>query len=284
MFNFFSSFKISRVFLLSILFLTFIIFIVVTIFSTFIFNNSRVQLVESLYLQAQSINKLIPEYDEVINFDEYADNLAIQDMNYNELRVTVIDNNWDVIGDSLVDRQDLYLLEKHSPDTRVEIQEALNNTYGSTSRRSESTGLDLIYVAIQRDPNDIKQGLVRVALPFDIWESFFNFFIYPFLALFLLVIASSSFLSLNVEYALRRDLDSLLKSTRKAIKGQNISELNSGDKQLSTLSDAVRQIANRLNDEVEQAIEQRTEFGTVLDSMNQGVIIFNKNYKVRFSK
>ena len=103
------------------------------------------------------------------------------------------------------------------------------------------------------------------------------------MALFLLVIASSSFLSLNVEYALRRDLDSLLKSTRKAIKGQNISELNSGDKQLSTLSDAVRQIANRLNDEVEQAIEQRTEFGTVLDSMNQGVIIFNKNYKVRFS-
>jgi len=283
MFNFFSSFKITRVFLLSILFLTFIIFIVVTIFSTFIFNNSRVQLVESLYLQAQSINKLIPDYDEAINFDEYADNLAIQDMNYNELRVTIIDHNWNVIGDSLVDSQELYLLEKHSPDTRIEIQEALNNTYGSTSRRSESTGLDLIYVAIQRDPNDIKQGLVRVALPFDIWESFFNFFIYPFLVLFLLVIASSSFLSLNVEYTLRRDLDSLLKSTRKAIKGQNIAELNSGDKQLSTLSDAVRQIANRLNDEVEQAIEQRTEFGTVLDSMNQGVIIFNKNYKVRFS-
>ena len=283
MFNFFSSFKISRVFLLSILFLTFIIFIVVTIFSTFIFNNSRIQLVESLYLQAQSINKLIPDYDEAINFDEYADNLAIQDMNYNELRVTIIDHNWNVIGDSLVDSQDLYLLEKHSPDTRIEILEALNNTYGSTNRRSESTGLDLIYVAIQRDPNDIKQGLVRVALPFDIWGSFFNFFIYPFIVLFLLVIASSSFLSLNVEYTLRRDLDSLLKSTRKAIKGQNISELNSDDKQLSTLSDAVRQIANRLNDEVKQAIEQRTEFGTVLDSMNQGVIIFNKNYKVRFS-
>ncbi len=283
MFKFFSSFKISRVFLLSILFLTFIIFIVVTIFSTFIFNNSRIQLVESLYLQAQSINKLIPDYDEAINFDEYADNLAIQDMNYNELRVTIIDHNWNVIGDSLVDSQDLYLLEKHSPDTRIEILEALNNTYGSTNRRSESTGLDLIYVAIQRDPNDIKQGLVRVALPFDIWGSFFNFFIYPFIVLFLLVIASSSFLSLNVEYTLRRDLDSLLKSTRKAIKGQNISELNSDDKQLSTLSNAVRQIANRLNDEVKQAIEQRTEFGTVLDSMNQGVIIFNKNYKVRFS-
>ena len=283
MFNFFASIKVSRIFLLSILFLTFIIFIVVTIFSTFIYNNSRLQLVESLYIQAQSINKLMPDYNQEINFDDYADRLAIQDSEFNELRVTIIDKNWNVIGDSLVNKEDLYLLEKHSPTTRIEIEDALNNTYGTTSRTSESTGLDLIYVAILRDPNNIENGLLRVAMPFDIWGSFFNFFIYPFLVLFLLVIASSSFLSLNVEYKLRRDLDSLLKSTRKAIKGKNISELSSGDEQLSTLSDAVRQIAQRLNFEVEQAIEQRTEFGTVLDSMNQGVIIFNKNYKVRFS-
>ena len=240
-------------------------------------------MVESLYMQAQSINKLMPDYDESINFDYYADSLAIQDRNFNELRVTIIDKNWNVIGDSFVDTQDLYLLENHSPETRIEIQDALNNTYGTTSRTSESTGLDLIYVAIQRDPDDIDKGLVRVALPFDIWDSFFNFFIYPLLVLFFLVIASSSFLSFNVEYTLRRDLDSLLKSTRKAIKGQNITELNSGDEQLSTLSDAVKKIAQKLNLEVEQAIEQRTEFGTVLDSMNQGVIIFNKSQKVRFS-
>ncbi len=283
MFNFFASIKVSRIFLLSILFLTFIIFVVVTIFSTFIYNNSRLQLVESLYIHAQSINKLMPDYNQNINFDDYADRLAVQDSQFNELRVTIIDKNWNVIGDSLVNKEDLYLLEKHSPTTRIEIEDALNNAYGTTIRTSESTGLDLIYVAILRDPNNIENGLVRVAMPFDIWGSFFNFFIYPFLVLFLLVIASSSFLSLNVEYKLRRDLDSLLKSTRKAIKGKNISELSSGDEQLSTLSDAVRQIAQRLNLEVEQAIEQRTEFGTVLDSMNQGVIIFNKNHKVRFS-
>ena len=283
MFNFFASIKVSRIFLLSLIFLTFIIFIVVTVFSTFIYNNSRLQLVESLYIHAQSINKLMPDYNQDINFDDYADRLAIQDSEFNELRVTIIDKNWNVIGDSLVNKEDLYLLEKHSPTTRIEIEDALNNAYGTTSRTSESTGLDLIYVAILRDPNNIENGLVRVAMPFDIWGSFFNFFIYPFLVLFLLVIASSSFLSLNVEYKLRRDLDSLLKSTRKAIKGKNISELSSGDEQLSTLSDAVRQIAQRLNLEVEQAIEQRTEFGTVLDSMNQGVIIFNKNHKVRFS-
>ena len=99
-----------------------------------------------------------------------------------------------------------------------------------------------------------------------------------------MVVISSSFLSLNVENNLRRDLDVLLKNTRQAIKGKNIKTLeNSGDKQLDTLSDAVIQISQRLNDEIGQAIEQRTEFGTVLDSINQGVIIFNKNFKVRFA-
>ena len=282
--NFLSKLRVSRVFLLSVSFITFIIFIVVTIFSSFIYNNSRLQLIESLYIQAQTINKLLPEIENGINFDDYANDLALSDSRFNELRVTIIDNNWTVIGDSLVSYDELTDLEKHSPETRIEIQNALNNPYGTARRLSNTTGIDLIYVAIVRDKEDLSKGLVRVALPFDIYESFFNFFIYPFLMLFIMVVISSSFLSLNVENNLRRDLDVLLRNTRQAIKGKNIKTLeNIGDKQLDTLSDAVRQISQRLNDEIGQAIEQRTEFGTVLDSINQGVIIFNKNFKVRFT-
>jgi len=282
--NLLSKLKISRVFLLSISFLTFIVFIVVTIFSSFIYNNSRLQLIESLYIQAQTINQLLPEANTNVNFDEYANDLAISDTKFNELRVTIIDKEWNVIGDSLIPYEELSSLEKHSPETRIEIQEALVNPYGSARRTSDTTGIDLIYVAVLRDNLDPQKGLVRVAMPFDIYESFFNFFIYPFLILFIMVIASSSFLSLNVENNLRRDLDTLLKSTRQAIKGKAIKTVgNSGDKQLDTLSDAVKQIASRLNDEISQAIEQRTEFGTVLDSINHGVIIFNKNFKVRFT-
>ena len=237
-----------------------------------------------MYIQSQTINTLLPPLESNANFDNYANNLALSDSRFNELRVTIIDSNWTVIGDSLVTNEELSKLEKHSPETRIEIQNALLNPYGTASRLSETTGLDLIYVAILRDRNDVSKGLVRVALPFDIYESFFNFFIYPFLILFIMVIVSSSFLSLNVENNLRRDLDNLLKNTRQAIKGKSIKSLeNSGDKQLDTLSDAVKQISQRLNNEISQAIEQRTEFGTVLDSINQGVIIFNKNYKVRFT-
>ena len=282
--KFFPSLRLSKVFLLSLLFLTFIVFIVVTIFSSFIFNNSRLQQIDSLFLQAQTINRLIPENSQKINFDSFADDLALENSSKNKLRVTIIDQNWNVIGDSQVDFEELSLLEKHSPETRIEIKDALDNKYGTTTRKSDTTGVNTIYVAILRDKNNIDSGILRVALPFNISDTFFNFFIYPFIILFVLVIASSSFLSLNVENSIRRELDVLLSNTKRAIKGKSIKSANRhADEQIVNLSNAVKQISISLNNEIEQAMDQRIEFGSVLDSMNQGIIIFNKNFKVRFS-
>ena len=63
--------------------------------------------------------------------------------------------------DSFLNIQQLKLIEKHSPDTRVEIKNALIGDYGTDTRVSNTTGDELIYVAIQRDPNDLNDGLIR---------------------------------------------------------------------------------------------------------------------------
>ena len=100
----------------------------------------------------------------------------------------------------------------------------------------------------------------------------------------ILVIASSSFLSFNVQNDLRKNLDSLLKNTQKALKGKIMTDkLSRKDTQIGSIADAVNDISKRLNNEIKQAVDQRKEFGNVLDNVNQGVIIFNKNFKVRFS-
>ena len=184
----------SRTFILSSLFLFFIITIVTTIFSTFIYNNSRVQLIQSLYLQGQSINKSLPQLNSVnVDFDLLADQYAVTDDNDNELRVSIINSDWRVIGDSAVTKSNLSSLDKHSPETRQEISYALLNDYGSTTRKSDTTGRDFIYVALLRDKDDLSQGIIRVALPLDINASFYNFFVYPFFIILILVIASSTF-------------------------------------------------------------------------------------------
>ena len=284
--SFFSRIRVSRIFLLSVTFLTFVIFFISTIFSTFIYNNTKQQLIESLYIQAKSINKLIPSINgnSLENFNVIANDLGVEGHNKDKLRVTIINDKWAVIGDSFISNEALSTLEKHSPETRIEIKNALLGDYGTDTRISNTTGDELIYVAILRNPDDLTEGLIRVALPFNYYTSIFNFFIYPFIILLVLVIASSSFLSFNVQNDLRNNLDSLLRNTQKALKGKRIKEsLGKKDTQIGSISDAVNDISIRLNNEIQQAVEQRKEFGNVLDSVNQGVIIFNKNFKVRFS-
>jgi len=286
MHSFLSRIKISRIFILSLTFLTFVIFFISTIFSTFIYNNSKQQLIESLYIQAKSINALIPQISEINGKDlnNLVNGIDLKGNNEDRLRVTIIDENWVVVADSFLSIQQLKLIEKHSPDTRIEIKNALIDDYGTDTRISNTTGDELIYVAIQRDPNDLNDGLIRVALPFNYYTSVFNFFIYPFIILMILVIASSSFLSFNVQNDLRKNLDSLLKNTQKALKGKIMKDgLGRKDTQIGSIADAVNDISIRLNNEIQQAVDQRKEFGNVLDNVNQGVIIFNKNFKVRFS-
>jgi len=286
MWTFFQKIHISRIFLLSVGFLTFFIFFISIIFSTFIYNNSKQQLIESLFIHAKSINQFIPSIKDNPNenFDEIADKIGVLTTNEDRLRVTIINSDWSVIGDSFIQNNDLVNVEKHSPETRIEINNALTAEYGTDTRISDTTGDELIYVAILRNPNDITEGLIRVALPFNYYTSIFNFFIYPFIILLILVIASSSFLSFNVQNDLRKNLDSLLRNTQKALKGKQIKVgLSKRDTQIGTISNAVNDISIRLNNEIQQAVEQRKEFGNVLDNVNQGVIIFNKNFKVRFS-
>ena len=265
------SLKFSRIFLLSLTFLIFITFIVVTIFSSFIFNNSRALLIESLYVQAKTINTLIPDIDDPnTNFDSIADSLALSNSDYDQLRVTIINDRWEVIGDSQIESSELQNTEIHSPENRIEISGALNNAFGSSTRNSNTTGKDLLYVAILRDQSDLSKGIIRVAMPFDLSQSLFNFFIIPFIILFFLVVASSSFLSLNVENRIRRDLSVLLNNTQRALKGKPIKEkIKEGDEQLESISNTFNDISKRLNFEIKQAIDQRTQFGTVLDSINQ---------------
>ena len=276
--------RVSRIFFLSLTILLFAITLVSTVFSSFVYNNSRIQLTESLYLQAQSINKILPSLNSKnIDFDLIADSLAVEDTRTNKLRITLIDSDWNVVGDSQVIKSELEGVEKHSPDNRIEIYNALNSDFGSSTRISETVNKELIYVAIMRDKENPKEGMIRLSLPFDIYSSFFNFFVYPFAIILILVIASSVFISSNVESTFRSELSLLFKNTQRALKGKKFKISKSSDTQLKSISNVIEEMSQRLSNEIEQTLEQRTKFGSVLDSINQGIIIFNTNYKVRFA-
>ena len=75
------------------------------------------------------------------------------------LRLTIIASDGTVLAESDRPADDLPAIENHL--YRPEVQSALQNGTGSAQRRSDTIGVDLLYVAVRESPAQI----VRVALP-----------------------------------------------------------------------------------------------------------------------
>ena len=75
------------------------------------------------------------------------------------LRLTVIASDGSVLAESDKPADQLAAIENHL--FRPEVQSALENGVGSAQRRSDTIGVDLLYVALRESPSRI----VRVALP-----------------------------------------------------------------------------------------------------------------------
>lgn len=76
------------------------------------------------------------------------------------LRITVIDNQGRVMGDSETDPS---LMENHKD--RLEVIKAFEHGYGQSTRFSDTLNYNMKYVAIRLDDGDNPLGIVRFALP-----------------------------------------------------------------------------------------------------------------------
>ena len=95
-----------------------------------------------------------------LSIDEL-DDLAKTIGKADEVRFTWVGPDGRVLGDSWVARDDLGSLDNHAD--RPEIETANRIGLGIARRSSETTGADLLYVAVRGDPRH--GGAVRVAMP-----------------------------------------------------------------------------------------------------------------------
>jgi two-component system phosphate regulon sensor histidine kinase PhoR len=133
------------------------------IISNFVRQDQLKNLEYSLHNQASLISDTLAILIESDHLGpEEPDQLAKHWSNLLESRVTLIDRDGIVIGES---EDDYSQMDNHI--NRPEIQEALNQGQGSRIRRSPTLGIDLMYVAVPINAKDEIQGFVRVALPID---------------------------------------------------------------------------------------------------------------------
>jgi two-component system phosphate regulon sensor histidine kinase PhoR len=76
------------------------------------------------------------------------------------LRFTIINIDGTVLGDSDVDPA---TMENHL--TRPEVQQALSRGFGSSTRKSATTGINTLYVAVPVRSDTKRIGIVRLAVP-----------------------------------------------------------------------------------------------------------------------
>lgn len=84
-------------------------------------------------------------------------------------RLTLIAADGTVLADSQVADPDLPTLENHL--SRPEIAAALRLGRGSAVRHSTTTGADMLYAAVRRDPATGQGGVIRLALPLKTVEA-----------------------------------------------------------------------------------------------------------------
>ena len=144
----------SRIFLIVFLLLTVSISITYVVAERDLTNTFKLQIVDELEKQANLLLISVDNLNKYSNTEE-ADREANNLGKASNSRVTFINNDGKVIGDSFLDVDQIALLDNHGD--RIEVIDALLNGIGWSSRYSSTLNQDLLYFAIRDnqkvDPN-----------------------------------------------------------------------------------------------------------------------------------
>lgn len=256
--------------------LTAIYFIVTSIFlfllgwyltesmAQFSYRNTQTRLLSYARLMSDDLQDYFKKTPDKGFFQEYA-RKAKDDIN---ARVTLIDTNGKVLGDSFLDKESMV---NHA--NRPEIKEALNGNIGEATRYSSSLQKRMFYFAVPVKSDNKVLGVVRAAIPWSEIQAGQNeirFIIGSAVlaALILMVLVGSTFTSSMIV-----PLQQMTEVAREMAEGKldNFLYVNSND-EIGGLSRGLNYMAQRLKDTIRQITEERNKIQAILSSMNDGVV------------
>ena len=234
---------------------------------------------QTIYQLEKQAQLLLVNIDDVSKYSDIkaADSLADKLGNASDSRVTLILNNGVVVGDSDVELQSIVNLDNHA--NRDEIKEALAFGKGWSSRYSDTIGRQLLYFAIT-DNNEIEPNIIRISVPYTYLDQVFaslnlSIFLIGIVAFVVCFIAST--LIFNYTYKNLSELENAVSSLAKGPikkKDKEILPLEGLD-EFSSVARSITQVSEALKNQVRLIAKQRNQFGSVLDDLGEGVIVFN---------
>lgn len=188
-------------------------------------------------------------------------------------RVTIIDFKGKVLGES---DSDINKMENHLD--RKEIKEAIGGKLGTDQRFSETLKVNYLYVAMAvREQNVI----VRVSIPLyqisAINKAFFFYTVIGILVGLLLTIM----ISIKLSKIMTEPVQQLI-TTSKEISGGNYKkrvDIEAKD-EIGQLASTFNEMADKLDETLSGIIDKNLRVDTVINSMRDGIIAIDANYKI----
>lgn len=229
------------------------------------------QLEKQAYLLLESVN-------EISKLDKSEANAIANRLGEaSDSRVTLILNDGTVVGDSSLTKEQISILDNHI--NRKEIQEALINGKGWSSRYSSTLDQQLLYFAVT-DQDVLNPNIIRIAVPYTYLDrviSSLNISIFLIGAVAFVVSFIASALIFNYTYRSLSELEDAISSLSVNPLKNNDIEASQNEKtgEFDNVARSISQISEVLKSQVKLIAKQRNQFGSVLDDLGEGVIVFN---------
>ncbi len=208
----------------------------------------------------------------------FVDPLADQVADPSAGRVTVIDGDGRVVGDSTFELAALAELDSHSD--RPEVIEALDGGEGIARRFSQSLGMEMLYIALPFKTGAI-EGVVRVARPLSEVEAAVERLRLALMIAGLIGLVGAVVMSAFASHFLSRTLRSLVHDARLLAEGGLVRPLAiASQDEIGGLAGSINRLADELESTVATLASERSRFEAVLESMDEAVISLDREQQM----
>lgn len=215
--------------------------------------------------------------DDATHLQELAQRLAAQV----KVRVTVIAPDGRVMADSEQTPEQVARMDNHLG--RPEIRASLAERVGSAIRRSDTTGLEMLYLAVPLRHHNTLAGFLRLAMPPSEVRRAVATIRHTLLVGAVLALATAALLGFLFTRHVTRPIAEMTSLARRMAEGDFSRRLPviSRD-EIGQLGDTMNLMAKRLQDRLAELEEERTKGAAILDSMVEGVLAVDGERRILF--
>ncbi len=259
--------------------------IIICIFSAIVFlfsyNYVKNQFIINIKHELENISILLQTQINNYSFIDLPDkDKFIKETGENiNRRITIININGKVIADS---DEDPKLMENHS--NRPEFQQALKYGIGTSKRFSETLNIEMLYIAVPYGEKDAIKGIIRTSLPAEEITLLYKNIIIKIVIINIILILLSLIITAFFTRSFAKPIKALIKASYAVSEGNfEISVFPESNSEINELSLGFNNMVKKINNLFNEKLKQKELQKKILSSIEDAVMLINKDDEVIMS-